>query len=173
MPSDSEGLWDFALRLYGAPGVSGACLVLQNESGVDVPILLFSAWLAKSSVALTESELLRIDGLVKAWRDEVVKPLRAVRRRLKAGPHPAPGPQTEDLRNGIKAVELASEKIELALLEAEGAALAGVATGPAGDNLSLVLRHFRGSAPDAQARQALAVIEGALTALSRHRPSSA
>lgn len=165
MSSGNEGLWAFALRLYGAPGVSDACLVLQDESSVDVPVLLFSAWLASSSVALTQSELARIDGLVKAWRDEVIKPLRAVRRRLKTGPHPAPGPQTEDLRNGVKAVELASEKIALALLEAEGAALAGAAPGPAGDNLSLVVRYFRGSEPDAQARQALAVIEGALAAL--------
>jgi len=165
MSSENEGLWAFALRLYGAPGVSDACLVLQDESGVDVPVLLFSAWLASSSVALTPSELARIDGLVKAWRDEVIKPLRAVRRRLKTGPHPAPGPQTEDLRNGVKAVELASEKIALALLEAEGAALAGAAPGPAGDNLSLVVRYFRGSEPDAQAQQALAVIERALAAL--------
>lgn len=165
MPSEREGLWAFALRLYGAPGVSDACLVLQDGSDVDVPVLLFSGWLAKSSVVLGESELARIDGLVKAWRDEVIRPLRAVRRRLKIGPHPAPGPQTEDLRNGVKAVELASEKIELALLEAEGAALAGVALGPAGNNLSLVVRHFRGSEPDAQARQALAVIESALAAL--------
>jgi len=165
MSSENEGLWAFALRLYGAPGISDACLVLQDESGVDVPVLLFSAWLASSSVALTQSELARIDGLVKAWRDEVIKPLRAVRRRLKTGPHPAPGPQTEDLRNGVKAVELASEKIALALLEAEGAALAGAAPGPAGDNLSLVVRYFRGSEPDAQARQALAVIERALAAL--------
>jgi uncharacterized protein (TIGR02444 family) len=165
MSSENEGLWAFALRLYGAPGVSDACLVLQDESSVDVPVLLFAAWLASSSVALTQSELARIDGLVKAWRDEVIKPLRAVRRRLKTGPHPAPGPQTEDLRNGVKAVELASEKIALALLEAEGAALAGAAPGPAGDNPSLVVRYFRGSEPDAQARQALAVIEGALAAL--------
>ncbi len=165
MSSGNEGLWAFALRLYGAPGVSDACLVLQDESGVDVPVLLFSAWLASSSVAMTQSELARIDGLVKAWRDEVIKPLRAVRRRLKTGPHPAPGPQTEDLRNGVKAVELASEKIALALLEAEGAALAGAAPGPAGDNLSLVVRYFREGEPDAQARQALAVIEGALAAL--------
>ena len=165
MSSEREGLWAFALRLYGAPGVSDACLVLQDESGVDVPVLLFSGWLAKSSVALGESELARIDGLVKAWRDEVIRPLRAVRRRLKTGPHPAPGPQTEELRNGVKAVELASEKVELALLEAEGAALAGAASGPAGNNLSLVVRHFRGNEPDAQARQALAVIERALAAL--------
>lgn len=42
-----QGLWDFALRLYGARGVGKACLLLQDESGVDVPVLLFSAWLAK------------------------------------------------------------------------------------------------------------------------------
>lgn len=162
-----QGLWDFALRLYGAPGVGEACLLLQDESGVDVPVLLFSAWLAKNSVALSPTEVARIDGLVADWRNEVVKPLRAVRRRLKSGPHPAPTPETETLRNSVKAVELSSEKIELAVLEAEGQALmtADGSTGDAAGNLRNVVMFFRGAEPDERAATALAVIESALTAL--------
>ncbi|MGK9051249.1 TIGR02444 family protein [Neorhizobium petrolearium] len=163
-----EGLWDFALHLYAAPDVADACLVLQDESGVDVPVLLFSAWLAKRhSVTLTEGELARIDGLVGDWRNEVVKPLRAIRRRLKNGPYPAPTKETEGLRNGVKGAELNSEKVELAVLEIEGEAL--IATGPgsgdAGENLLRVLRYFRGSEPDARASEALAVVERALATL--------
>ncbi|CDN56892.1 TIGR02444 family protein (plasmid) [Neorhizobium galegae bv. officinalis bv. officinalis str. HAMBI 1141] len=162
-----QGLWDFALRLYGAPGVGEACLLLQDESGVDVPVLLFSAWLAKNSVALSPTEVARIDGLVADWRNEVVKPLRAVRRRLKSGPHPAPTKETETLRNGVKGVELSSEKIELAMLESEGQALmaADGSTGDAAGNLRNIVRFFRGAEPDEKTAAALAVIENALAAL--------
>lgn len=165
MMDDRTGLWDFALRLYAAPGVGDACLTLQDESGVDVPMLLFSAWLAKQSVPLTEAELARIDGLVADWRNEVVRPLRTIRRRLKSGPHPAPANETETLRNGVKGVELNSEKIELAVLQAEGGGLIAAGSGDALGNLARVLRHFRGSKPDARAAEALAVVEKALAAL--------
>ncbi|CAN7672130.1 TIGR02444 family protein [Neorhizobium tomejilense] len=162
-----QGLWDFALRLYGARGVGKACLLLQDESGVDVPVLLFSAWLAKNSVALSPTEIARIDGFVAGWRNEVIEPLRAVRRRLKNGPHPAPTQETETLRNSVKAVELSSEKIELAVLEAEGQALmtADGSTGDAAGNLRNVVMFFRGAEPDERTATALAVIESALTAL--------
>jgi uncharacterized protein (TIGR02444 family) len=162
-----QGLWGFALRLYAAPGVGDACLKLQDESGVDVPLLLFSAWLTAHSVALSETELARIDGVVADWRNEVVKPLRAVRRRLKNGPPPGATVDTDTLRNGVKGVELSSEKIELATLEAEGLAL--IAKARLGDaaerNLPLVVRYFRGSEPDEQASIALSVVEKALAVL--------
>jgi uncharacterized protein (TIGR02444 family) len=167
MSNDRQGLWDFALKLYGAPHVGEACLVLQDESGVDVPVLLFSAWLAKNGIVLTAEEIIRIDGLVKDWRDEVVKPLRAIRRRLKTGPLPAPTKETETLRNGVKGVELSSEKIELAILEAEGEALiaGGRSSGHTPANLTLTLRHYRGVEPDANAVDALMTVQKALAAL--------
>ena len=167
MATDRQGLWDFALRLYGAPAVGEACLVLQDECGVDVPVLLFSAWLSNQSVGLAESELIRIDAVVADWRNEVVKPLRAVRRRLKSGLYPAPTDVTEAFRNGVKGIELSSEKIELAVLEAEGAKLiaAGKSAVDATGNLALVLRHFHAADPGPKATQALAVIEMALAAL--------
>ncbi|PDT46455.1 TIGR02444 family protein [Sinorhizobium fredii] len=167
MADQRQGLWDFALQLYAAPGVGEACFTLQDECRVDVPLLLFSAWLSKQSVALTASDLARIDGIVADWRSEVVQPLRAVRRRLKSGPYPAPTTVTEALRNGVKGVELSSEKIELAVLETEGEALiaAGAFAVDATGNLAVVLRHFRAADPGAKAAQALAVIETALAAL--------
>lgn len=159
-----QGLWDFALKLYGAPDVGDACLVLQDESGVDVPVLLFSAWLSSNGVALTAAEIARVDDLVRDWHNEVVRPLRAIRRRLKTGPLPAPTKETETLRNGVKGVELSSEKIELAVLETEGEAMIAALTqsADAAGNLSMTLRHYRSSEPDAAALAALSVIEKAL-----------
>lgn len=167
MDQQRQGLWDFALKLYGAPGVADACLLLQDESGVDVTVLLFSAWLAANSVALTDAEMARIDVLVKDWREEVVKPLRAIRRRLKTGPFPAPGKETETLRNGVKGVELGAEKIELAVLETEGEAMMTGGRQPTDGaaNLVVVLKHYAGAKPDSRSIEALAVMRNALTVL--------
>lgn len=159
--SPNNGLWNFALTLYGAPGVGDACLNLQDESGVDVPVLLFALWLASNSVELTENELRRIDGLIEAWREEVVRPLRTIRRRLKEGPHPAPSTDTDALRNGIKAAELNSEKIELSLLEAEGRALMSGElrkTDVASYNATTVVRYYRKSEIDQDGRTAIEAI---------------
>jgi len=164
----NDGLWNFARALYGSKGVGDACLQLQDESGVDVPVLLFALWLAANSVELTEAELVRIDSLIKGWREEVVRPLRTIRRRLKEGPHPAPSANTDALRNSIKAAELNSEKIELALLEAEGRSLmTGAENKPdvARRNAIAVIRHYREADLDEPGQQALDAILAAFDQL--------
>jgi len=164
-PNDS--LWNFVLALYGSKGVSEACLLLQDESGVDVPMLLFALWLASNSVELTAEEILRIDELVRDWREEIVWPLRTVRRRLKEGPHPAPTEETDAMRNTIKAAELNSEKIELSLLEEAGRALLSSATrrpGDARNNALTAIMHYRQADPDARGVKA---VETILAAFSR------
>ena len=37
-------LWDFALAAWERPGVSDACLALQDQDGQSVPLLLWRAW---------------------------------------------------------------------------------------------------------------------------------
>jgi uncharacterized protein (TIGR02444 family) len=102
--------------------VSTACLALQQAVGADVNLLLFAAWIGASrGVALAPEQGRRATAWVAAWHDEIVRPLRAVRVRLKSGPSPAPF-ATESLRVQVKAVELASERIELELLEANASA---------------------------------------------------
>jgi uncharacterized protein (TIGR02444 family) len=112
-----NALWRFVLPFYGRPGVAPACLTLQERLGVDVNILLFAifAQIARG-IALDPEDLATVDALVHDWRDEVVRPLRAIRSRMKSGPSPAPSATTEPLRGRIKAAELEAEQIELALL---------------------------------------------------------
>jgi hypothetical protein len=55
-------------------------------------------------------------GTVGAWHGEVVEPLRAVRRRLKHGPAPAPDRTTDKLRARLQAIEIEAERIELETL---------------------------------------------------------
>jgi uncharacterized protein (TIGR02444 family) len=122
-PAGPEGLsldnalWRFALDFYGREGVPGACLALQDRIGVDVDILLLAIFAQRAGGrALDREELGAADSLVRDWRTGVVHVLRRLRVGLKTGPAPGPSPATERLRNEIKAAELRSEQIELALL---------------------------------------------------------
>lgn len=104
--------WDFSLAFYGAPGVAEACLALQDRSGMDggadVNLLLFCCWAGRAGHRLTAAELERLLGASADWQGEVVRPLRAARRWLKAEGGPAEGA----LRERIKALELEAERIE-------------------------------------------------------------
>ncbi len=110
-------LWRFALTVYQKPGVSDACLLLQDRYGCNVTLLLFAAWAgAEQGVVLTADEMAAAVGTVGAWHGEVVEPLRAVRRRLKHGPAPAPDRTTDKLRARLQAIEIEAERIELETL---------------------------------------------------------
>ena len=116
-PDKGEALWRFALTVYQKPGVSDACLLLQDRYGCNVTLLLFAAWAgAEQGVVLTADEMAAAVGTVGAWHGEVVEPLRAVRRRLKHGPAPAPDKATGKLRARLQAIEIEAERIELETL---------------------------------------------------------
>jgi uncharacterized protein (TIGR02444 family) len=112
-----DALWRFALAVYRKPGVSDACLLLQDRYGCNVTLLLFAAWAgAECRVLLTAGEIAAANEAVGAWHGEVVEPLRAVRRRLKHGPPPAPDTATGKLRARLQAIEIEAERIELETL---------------------------------------------------------
>ncbi len=119
-----NGLKDYALALYGREGVSAACLLLQERTGLDVNLLLFAAWMgAHRGYPLDEQEVLQARGKVADWHAEIVRPLRAVRRRLKTGPLPAPSQATAQLREKLQGLEISAELIELEELSALGQTL--------------------------------------------------
>jgi uncharacterized protein (TIGR02444 family) len=110
-------LRDFAFAVYGVDGVSAACLRLQDRFGLDVNLVLAAAYLsAVRGRVLVPDALTRLAEAVSPWHDDVVRPLREVRRRLKAGPPPAPDSRTQTLRDRLKALELEAEMIELSEL---------------------------------------------------------
>jgi uncharacterized protein (TIGR02444 family) len=109
--------WSFALRLYGQPGVSDACLALQDRLGVDVNVLLLALFaVVERGIPLTASDIADMDRAVAAWRREIILPLREIRRRMKSGPEPAPDEVTEALRQQVKKAELSAEQTEQAVL---------------------------------------------------------
>jgi len=109
--------WAFALVIYAKPGVAEACLALQDEAGVDVMLLLTTTFAAvKHRLLLTPDEIRALNEACRLWREQIVRPLRAIRSGLKTGPQPAPSEATEQFRSQVKALELAAEKLENKLL---------------------------------------------------------
>lgn len=112
-PDCAAESWAFALLIYAERGVAEACLKLQAEAGVDVMMLLVATFAAsRCRMRLSAADIKDMDAACRPWREQVVQPLRALRTMLKTGPAPAPDVATEKLRSGIKASELAAERLE-------------------------------------------------------------
>jgi uncharacterized protein (TIGR02444 family) len=166
--------WDYALELYRRPGVETACLELQQRHSVDVNIVLLCCWLGQRGVVADAAVFARIAEVAETWQNEVVRPLRAVRSRLKSAlTAPQPGsiaarwPDLAGaLRQRVLALELDGERLEQLQLaaftaEVEPTAAPGVALASA--NLA---RYWRFGPPD---RGALATL---LQAAFRDVPTS-
>jgi uncharacterized protein (TIGR02444 family) len=110
----TTALWDFALDFYGRPGVSAACVVLQDEAGIDVVHLIVIVYADVTGQALNRDEIVRIRGLMMDWQVHTVLPLRVVRRFLKS-PLGELDDERERLREAVKAAELRAEQIQLAM----------------------------------------------------------
>ena len=105
--------WRFSLAVYRQDGVAAHCLQLQRRLGLDVNVLLLMLWAARLwGVAPDTAQIAHADETIRAWRDEVVQPLRQLRTRLKSGPSPAPDQQTNALREGVKQLELDAERVQ-------------------------------------------------------------
>jgi len=119
-----SAFWDFSLELYARPGVAPACLRLQERLGVDVNFVLFCCWLGAEGRAPLETEGLRGTlAAVSALHDDIIRPLRAVRRRMKEDLHPAPAGLVEAIRRRLAAVELDAERLEQLELESTAAGI--------------------------------------------------
>ena len=121
--------WRFSLAVYGEPGVAEECLAAQAALDIDVNILLFCAWMgAAERVLLDAPQIAAVTRGVEEWHKTVVRPLRAVRQRLKALPA-IQHPPVEALRKQVAGDELRAEQIEQAFLFAQ----ADLMSGPHGD----------------------------------------
>jgi uncharacterized protein (TIGR02444 family) len=111
---DNQGspFWRFSLRLYRRPGVADACIALQDECGVDVNVLMFFLWLAADKRLVPAPDARAVCEQAGLWHDDVVAPLRAVRRKLKGGSTLVERNTAELFRTRIKAVELEAERLQ-------------------------------------------------------------
>jgi len=170
-PSD---LWDFSVTLYGKPGVAPACLALQERHGVDVNALMFCLWLGASGRGPVAARRLgEAFDAVEAWHAEVVRHLRALRRRLKAPVGAADPALAQALRARIQKIEIDAEHIEQLTLVASAAAAGppcatldpDARAAHAAAHAAVYLARI-GAEPDADSRSELAAILGAAFGMS-------
>ncbi len=113
MPSalsdDLSSLWNFSLAVYARAGVADACLRLEDEHDANVNLLLWCAWLGAKGYLLEQEQLLQAQRVIASWDENYVKPLRALRRKMKSefGVGDA---NIESVRNSIKQAELHAEQ---------------------------------------------------------------
>lgn len=116
-----EAQWAFVLDFYARPGVSKACLELQENLGVDVPVLLHAVWLHCAFGSTPDAdEVAALDAAVEPMRTHVIGPLRGVRHYIKAHPLGLPAQFMAELRKQIAEAELHAERGAFALLAARG-----------------------------------------------------
>ena len=109
--------WRFSLAFYARPPVAAACLELQDHAGIDVNLLLYLLFLATRGRQVSRDDVARIDAGIAPWREQVVLPLRSVRRQLKPGIPPCDKTASDLLRSAVKRAELDAERIEQETIE--------------------------------------------------------
>jgi len=111
-PGKNESpFWRFSLRFYALPCVAPACLVLQDKAKADVNLMLYLFFLATQKRALDRNEIASLDQAISPWREQVIKPLRALRRHLKGGISGIDGKIGEAFRDKLKVLELDAERV--------------------------------------------------------------
>jgi uncharacterized protein (TIGR02444 family) len=113
-------LWNFSIAFYAKPKIQSACLTLQDQYGVNVPLLLCCCWSSMRYGMLPLPILTELQQFTGAFSNLAIEPLRALRTGMKNS-HDAQWPTSviewEALRESIKKIEVASECLLLAGLE--------------------------------------------------------
>ena len=113
-------LWDFSTAFYAKAEIQSACLTLQDQYGVGVPLLLCCCWAGLRYGVLPEPVLRELQQYSETYSKQTIEPLRAIRKTMKTS-HDPRWPTTENdwqnLRETIKAIELAAERLLITGLE--------------------------------------------------------
>ncbi len=105
--------WDFSLALYAQSGIEPLCLMLQDEFGIDVNLVLLAAWTASRNVRIEPDLAGRLQSMGRNYQTTVMQPFRAARRGLKRWPDAAGlGDLVAGQRRRLRAIELDLERLE-------------------------------------------------------------
>jgi uncharacterized protein (TIGR02444 family) len=161
--SEDAAFWRFSLAFYEQPGVADALIKLQDRDGFDVNLVLFALWFGISGRGvLGGGSLAAAEQVAGPLRNEVVEPLRRLRRKLRHHPDG----DVQRLREGVRALEIAGEKLvqeRLGQLAGNG----GAETDPQGRRAAAHanLAHYLGG--EAFRSKEAAVIEEALDSFAQ------
>lgn len=169
---ETTPFWRFSLSFYRQPGVSDACIALQDEYGVDVNLLLFLLWLADEGRLLSADEIKALDAKVRDWRNLTIIPIRSTRRKLKGARTVIDPAQQEAFRTRVKALELEAERLQQQGLYAltQGGSLGRQAEPPAAAHGNVcAYEHIMGATFP---RSSMDVLLGAFNAIHRGKRST-
>ena len=104
-------LWVFSCNVYQHAVVKEQCLYVQDEYGVDVPLLLFCYWAGTYSLALSPRQLGDVRQLADQWTQQCIRPLRNIRRQMKQSTSLTDNDVSWlHIRDQVKSIELSAEK---------------------------------------------------------------
>jgi len=110
--------WDYSLQVYARTQVATALIRLQDQLGADVNVMLWCCWLVQCRNTTPERGALEAaTAAVAPWREAVVEPLRALRRRIKSAEELRDFVGAQTARDAVLAAELAAEKAVQLTLE--------------------------------------------------------
>ncbi|HEY5409766.1 MAG TPA: TIGR02444 family protein [Caulobacteraceae bacterium] len=109
--------WNWAIEVHGRPGVDDALTGLQDANGQCVAYLLWAAWAAQERRALPPEILMQGAALAKHWEGAATMPLRSARRHLKRPAPPIADDAREALREQVRKIEFAAERLLMETLE--------------------------------------------------------
>ena len=104
--------WSFAVESYGRPGVKSRCLELQDRYAIDVLVLLFLCWRASCADALDEPRLRALPERAAPLARQLIGPLRAARRALKAAAQASASAELAQAAVRLQAAELRAEYLQ-------------------------------------------------------------
>lgn len=129
-----DRLWPDMCACYRDAALARACLALQEQHDVDVPLLLALCLAERAGHPIGREALPALVEASAAWREAAILPLRSARREMKGR---FTGPAELGLRDEIKRLELEAERLHVIRLaqsfppardDAGGTALAYLAT---------------------------------------------
>ncbi|MDJ0895287.1 MAG: TIGR02444 family protein [Alphaproteobacteria bacterium] len=153
--------WAFSLDFYARPGVADACLALQDKADADVNLILFCLWHGMAGHGrIDQAALAAAEDRVQTIREDLVLPLRALRRHLKGDIPDTPPDWREALRRHVADAEIEAEHLEQLILAGDLRTESGGSVEDAAANLALYLARLGVEADDPHAES----LRAALTA---------
>jgi len=153
-------LWDYARVAWNKPGVSEACLALQDRHGQCVALLLWRTWAAVEGRSVGVSTARRAVAVARVWEVDIIAPLRVARRALDGDLDGAEPAVAQRLRQAARAIELDAERTLLEALEALTPPSTGIRAGGLAQPLSTLLEAWNGSRAESLALSLAAALRG-------------
>lgn len=113
---NKDQAWAWCEQAFQQPGRAADLLRAQDEEGLDLVLQLFVEYVGeRQGIALDLVARQEAEALVRPWREQVVAPLRALRRAMKEKPAPGAGwiEGGAAVRDLVQQAELRAERAEL------------------------------------------------------------